>query len=261
MKLSTREIADYLHCPLKYKFRWVDEVDVSISERKVPNKWHMNEQFDNALHHVVYGIFHQLGDGQYPNAHYIKKRWGIMWSKDRRKEQIIFDSGSWRNEHRKLERKGLNALLALHKDFSNGPGTPILIGKGYSIKVGAHEVTGTIDLVREIHNEENKPLIEIMDFKSDDRPTNLHVKGDIEVTAASLAFQKLFGYKEQQITYYGVLSKKQVHTSRNKEDYRLLEHAVDNVARGIQGEIYFPVLNHKCNECPFQKHCEKKEWF
>lgn len=262
MELTVQQLADFLHCPLKYKFRWVDKIDTSITSfKKTPNKWHMTEQFDIALHHVAYGIFHQLEDGQYPSAYYVKKRWGVMWNQNRAKEQIIFDTGSRRNEHRRLERKGLKALLDLHKDFSNGPGTPILIGKGYRIKVGDHTLSGVIDLVREIRDNTDKPIIEIMDFKTDDRPTALHVKGDIEVTAASLAFQQLFGYKEQQITYYGVLSGQQTHTHRTTEDYQLLEHTVQNVATAIENQLYYPVLNHKCNECPFQKHCEKKEWF
>lgn len=262
MRLSLQEIVDYQKCPMLYKFRWVDGIDVSVSEkRKVPNRLHIIEEFDKALHHVVYGIFNQLGDGAWPSAYYVKKRWGKVWNQNRKKEDVLFDTGSWRNEHRKRERQGLNALLALHKDFSNGPGTPILIGKGYEIKVGNHMVSGVMDLVRETYDESDKPIIEIMDFKTDDRQSSLHVKGDMEVTAASLAFRNLFGYTEQRITYYGTLSKKQVHTARTKKDYRLLEIAVDNVAKGIENNIYYPVLNSKCFECPFQKHCEKKEWF
>jgi CRISPR/Cas system-associated exonuclease Cas4 (RecB family) len=210
---------------------------------------------------VAYGLFHQIADGRYPNIHYMKKRWGDTWNNNRTKEDVLFDTNSWRNDHRKLERKGTTALLALHKDFKNNPGTPILIGKEYKVQIGKHQVTGVIDLVREITGPEDKPIIEILDFKSDDRPTNLHVKGDIEVTAASMAFRKLFNYKENQITYHGILSGQQQTAVRTPKDYQLLEMAVDNVARAIEQEIFYPVLNHKCNECPFQKHCEKKEWF
>lgn len=247
---------------MKYKFRWVDKIDVSLSEkRKIPNKWHMAEQYDVALHHVLYGIFHHLSDGSYPSAHYVKKRWGAVWNKGRSKDQVVFDTGSWRNEHRKRERKGLNLLLEAHKYFSNSPGTPILIGKEYQIPVGNHSLIGTIDLVREVKDDNDNLIIDLVDFKVDEKSTILHVKGDIDVTAASMAFNKLFGYKERNITYHGVVSGTQTHTKRDKQDYQLLEHTVNNVATAIENNIYYPVLNHKCAECPFQKHCEKKEWF
>lgn len=261
MNLTIQQLIDYQKCPTLYKFRWDEQVDVSVSKRKNPNKWHLMEEYDKALHQVLYGLFHEIADGKYPSAFNMKKRWGYAWSNGRPKEDILFDTGSWRNEHRRLERKGLNALLDLHSHFQNTPGTPILIGKEYRIQIGKHTLSGVIDLVREVLDENGKPIIEIVDFKADDRPTILHVKGDMEVTAASMAFHQLFNYKEQRITYYGIMSKKKQHTKRSERDYKLLEMAVDNIARSIEAEVYYPVLNDRCYECPFQKHCEKKEWF
>lgn len=261
MQLTIQQLVDYQKCPTLFKFRWQEGIDTRVSERNVPNKWHMAEDYDRALHHVLYGLFHEIADGKYPNAYYIKKRWGLAWSKGRPKEEILFDTGSWRNEHRRLERKGLKALLDLHSYFKNSPGTPILIGKEYHIQIGNHTLTGVIDLVREVLDENGKPIIEIVDFKTDDRPTILHVKGDMEVTAASMAFQKLFNYKENRITYLGLMTKKEQYTKRTEKDYELLNMAVDNIVRAINAHIYYPVLNDRCYECPFQKHCEKKEWF
>src|SRR6185312_5172418 len=112
MQLSIQEIMDFQKCPTLYKFRYIDKVDVSTSERyKIPNKYHLYERFDQALHLVAYGLFHQIADGRYPNAYYIKKRWGDTWNNNRTKEDVLFDTGSWRNEHRRLERSGLKALL------------------------------------------------------------------------------------------------------------------------------------------------------
>lgn len=262
MKLHIQQLIDYQKCPTLYKFRWVDGIDTKYTEqRQMPNKWHMHEDFDRALHQVAYGFFHEVADGRIPNEYYMKKRWGYAWSKGRSKEDILFDTGSWRNEHRKLERRGLNALLRLHSHFKNNPGTPILIGKEYLIQIGKHTLSGVIDLVREVNDEEGKPIIEIVDFKSDDRPTILHVKGDMGVTAASLAFRKLFNYKENRITYHGIISGKEQYTVRDDKDSQLLEGAVNNIVKGIENNIFYPVLNDRCFECPFQKHCEKKEWF
>ncbi|MNQ36616.1 PD-(D/E)XK nuclease superfamily protein [compost metagenome] len=258
MKLSIEQVIDYQRCPLLYKFRHIDDVDVRLNggPYRTPNQKYVAEYFDYAMHNVVYGIFHQFADGRYPNAYYVKKRWGQLWNAGRTKEDIIIDTGSWRNDLRKREKQGLDSLLSVHSDFQSNPGTPILIGKGYSIPVGNHELVGTIEMVREVDG-----IIELMDFKTDDRPIALHVKGDMAVTAASLAFRKLFGYKEERIAYYGLLSRKTQYTQRDKRDFALLERTVDNVARGIESGIIYPVMNSRCQECPFQKHCEKREWF
>lgn len=261
MILRIKEIIDYLKCPQRHRFQWQEGMDVSVGLRGSPNRWHVVEYYEHAMHQVIYSIFHQYADERYPSPHYVKQRWGSVWNKGRTKEDLISYTKSWRDEIRKREKQGLNALLALHSDFQNGAGTPILIGKEYQIPVGNHTLIGTLELVREVIDEEGKSIIEIVDFKTDDKVTSLHIKGDLEVTAASYAFRHLFGHKENRIMYHGIQSRAQQYTQRDERDFELLAHVVENVARSIEADIHYPVLNSRCYECPFQKVCEKREWY
>src|SRR5690606_26947242 len=113
---------------------------------------------------------------------------------------------------------------------------------------------------------DGKELIELVDFKTGiktrDRwnlkPLNLHINHDLEMTAASLGFRQLTGEKEDRIVYYDMLNNQEYVTHRGEEDYKTLEQVLDNVEKGISAEIYYPVMNDRCNECPFQQQCRKK---
>lgn len=261
MQLRIKEVLDYIKCPQRHTFQWQQGIDVSVGLKGSPNRWYVVEYYDHAIHQVIYSMLHQYADDRYPSPHYMKQRWGATWNKGRTKEDILNYTKSWRDEIRKREKMGLKALLELHSDFQNDAGTPILIGKEYTVPIGAHTLVGTLELVRETKNEEGKSILEIVDFKTEDKTMNLHIKGDLEVTAASYAFRHLFGHTEDRVSYHGLQSRTQQHTKRDEKDFELLAHVVDNVARAIESGIHYPVLNSRCYECPFQKVCEKREWY
>lgn len=259
MKISIEEIIDYQKCPLLYRFRWVDKIDNVLYKTVKPNRYYVSEYFNIAMHRCIYAIFYQTLNEDYPSPYFVKKVWGKAWNKDRIKEDVIMNTGSWRNEVKKKEMNGLNALLNLHEYFIANTGTPILIGKEYIIKIGRHELTGVIDLVREKKIAEHS-IIEMIDFKSNEKHNTILYKSDIEVTAASYAFRELFGYKEDRIVFYEILSGKEKVVHRNENDYEMLRYTVNHIAASIEAGIFYPVLNSKCLECPFQTHCAKGKW-
>ena len=255
MRISLQEIMDYQKCPMLYKFRWIDKIDTYYMQAEKPNRYYVSEYFDMVIHKTIYSIFYHMESEEYPSAYFIKKRWGTLWNKDRMKEDVVMDTGSWRNEVKKREMRGLNTMLAIHEDFMNNTGTPIIIAKEYTIKIAGHELTGVIELVRE-----KDGVIELFDFKTIEKHNTLLLKSDLEVTAASYAFRQLFGYKEDRIVFYKTLTLKKHYVRRDEKDYKLLAMIVNNVANAIQAGFFYPVLNSKCNECPFQKHCAKQKW-
>lgn len=263
MNLSIQAIVDYMHCPLAFRYRYIDKVDYRFSfvKSEVVNNIYIADMFDMLLHHLAYGFFHQMTEGRYPSLYNLKLRWGKLWNEGRTKEDIMFTPYSWRNVHRKKERAGLNALIRMHAAFKEQVTIPILVGKQYTVSLGSHTITGVIDLVRETEDRRGNRIIELVDFKTQDKYRNIHHLGDLELTASVYAFEKLFGKRPDRITYYRMLTGKFIRVERDENDYKLLEQCVEQVARAIEQRIFYPVINDRCAECPFHSKCVKKEWF
>lgn len=259
MKIHIRDLVEYLECSMRYRFRHVDGVE-SRDKLKTPGTHtgtDIYDEFDQALHKMAAYIFHMVEADRYPSMYNLKQQWGNRWITYRGGHtDAIRDASSWRNERKKKEKQGLRIIQDLHEEFYDKKGRPLAIDYDYTLKIGEHLISGTIDLVREYEDR-----IELIDWKLDDRPTTLHIKNDLEMTAAALAYRTISGKKEDRLMYYGLLTKKVQETTRTERDFRMLKLVLDEAERAIEAGIFFPVLNFKCYECPFDRHCEKKEWF
>lgn len=254
MKINIRALADYLQCPLMYRFKYVDKL---IPQRK----FIVYEAFDQAIHQLFYYLFNQVQNKWYPSEYHMKMAWGRIWCPDRSREQII--SHLYSNAHkvsynpRLKERHGLDMGLNMREYYKDSPGTPILVGYAYSVPIGRHTVEGILELVREINGQ-----LEITDAKVSLRkvPPSL-IRHDVELTAASYALRYLMKAREDRVVYYYLEGNKQLPGKRDTEDYKNLAGILSRVEVALGKKLFWPSMNDMCGVCSYRQYCARKEWY
>lgn len=246
MKVSVLE--DFARCSVFYRFR--HELGA-----RIPKQAGIIEKWDSAMHQIAAYIFHQTQNGRYPSQYLVKQAWGRIWALGRTKEEILFYVTSWRDEAKKRQRKGLDYALRLQEFYKPNPGRPILVDYKYKVPFGKRELEGTIDLVREVDG-----VLELVDFRTDDRLITHFIRNDYAITAASWAVRQLLGRVPDRMVLHHLPTSQLIETTRTDEDYKALYRTMQAVERAIEGQLWIPVLNAACVTCPYLGPCERKEW-
>lgn len=260
MKIHVDALMDYLACPQLHKYRYIQNIDASLTHAGRANRHSIMEAYDKALHKSVASLFHKVQDGFIPDIHLLKRKWGYLWVKPRsEQEDIRFKETSWRDVHDEKRKQGWDKLRQVFEHYDEaGWGTPIMVDFDYTVRIGSHILEGRIDLVRVVQTPERREFIEMTEFLVDERYAPfVHLRRDWRVTAASYAFRKLMNVKEEKIVYHGIISGKLVATERSEEDYRQLEHLLDRIEKAHKEDIFYPEFGERCLTCPYEKHCEK----
>jgi hypothetical protein len=247
--MRVEELKDFAKCSVFHHFR--HQVG-----HKFPKWYSYNERFDQAMAQMGYYIWHQVEDGRYPTGHLMKQAWGRAWAPGRTKEEVMFYISSWRDEAKKMERRGLRYALNMQEKFKENPGTPVLIGRDYDVAFGRTQtLQGKIDLVREIDGE-----LQLVMFSTDPRPQTHFLKNDYAVTAAAWAAQKILTVPVTRIAIYHMPTSTLLETDRDERDYKALLRSVKTVGEAIAAKHLLPVLNQSCVGCPYLNPCGRKEW-
>lgn len=262
MEISIQEVLDYVACPALYRFKHVDKLEPPQALVGRPRKNSIIDLYDQALHKTIAYLFHTVQDGTYPTLRHLAKKWGYIWVKPRaEQEDVRFRQTSWRDTHRIKQEQGWKRLNALWEYYKEHEGTPIMVDYPYKVQIGEHTLTGTIDLVRVVKNENGREEIEMTEFVTDEKNAPfLHIRRDWKVTAASYAFRKVMNVTEQKIVYHGIISGKTFQTERQQQDFEQLEYLLTAIQHMKSADVYYPVFNERCATCPYQKFCEKG-WF
>lgn len=231
-----------------YKYRYVDNIDVNVIS--------ILDKYDIDMHKSIYLYFIKVQNGDIVNIDTLKRSWGRLWLGNKTIYDIMYqEPSSWRNTKNEKRKKGIESIVHIYNYYSKNIGCPIVINKKYKIKINkAITLTGNFEIIRELNDN-----IEIIHFKTGDK---LHdsfcVNNDLELTAASYAFRKLFGTKENAIIYHGIDKHKIKTTTRNENSYKILLNTIVNVCKCIYNNIFYICPEEdKCYNCVYKNHCIK----
>ena len=250
MRLTIKQVVDYCHCPMYYKFKY-EHPDLKTETINVL------EKYDSDIHKTVYSFFGSIQNFEEPSLGALKRAFGKLWIGNRSAGQMLYsEPTSWRDTHNERRKRGINTLVGIYDNFKDNPGFPVVVNKEYQIQI--HEdltLTGTWEVIREVEIKGTKE-IQIIDFKVQDKIHNrIHVDKDLEISAASLAFQEAFEMKEDRILYYGLEKNKVHNTSRGERDHEVLKHTVTSVAKAIDQRLFYAAPGDKCYSCMYKGVC------
>lgn len=220
----------------------------------------IREKYDHDIHKVVYNFFAVIQNNESLNINHLKRAWGSLWLGNKTGDDIILSTPStWRDSANSKRKDGIQAIIRFFDKFKGNPGYPIAVNHPYKVSIGdGIIVLGTWEVIREVEDLPGQRVVEIIDFKVDDKLYNkVHFQNDIEITAMSYAFRETFNEVEDRILYYGMNKGANTEVTRSESDYEFMKHTVKDVVKSIQNDIYYARVGGDCYHCPYRRECEK----
>jgi len=248
--LSYSQISSYLMCPLRYRFRYIDQLPPEFVAAPLA--------FGAAIHEAVGAFYHQhlLGDSLRPDQ--MVDVYRHAWSQ-KEAEEIRFFNG---DDSTLLLGKANQLLSVFHESFD--PSVGILgVEEFFSMDMGKRvpPLHGYIDVIE--HGADGS--IVVADLKTAARkPSDSQVSRNVQLTAYSLGAAEL-GFDPEALTLrLDVLVKTKepqmvrLETTRTNRDRDRFLKLVKSVWKGIKREIWFPKQDWHCSQCCYSQPC--RDW-
>ena len=245
MRISIREIKDYLRCPLYYKLKNVDELPVFKT---------LDEYFSDYFKLALFFYYFSLLDKKKKSVEGMMKRWEELW----------FSADMLGNFSEEELRTKSNEAVILVNDFIKKYGTetvtPIAVNFQYEAIFEGTEnlhVTGEVDLIKILNDRSRKNETCICSFSlRKSYPDLFLVKNDIALSIASYAFRSNFKSQEDKIIINNIRCAEDTPTLRTGNDFVRAEKIIRNICAGISNRVFYPAPNNiSCSNCPFRILC------
>lgn len=261
MDLSLDNIHTYLACPAKYKFKYVDKIQLEESKNVIYKK---------AVHETVYYFFFSVMGGRIPTSANMKDKWAKVWSANKDKavnpmDIIMKTTPGFTYRAKEQDKHLIQGMEMIHNFYHFNhkvPGVPIAVDQDYRLSFDGVNVIGKFELIREILDEsDGKRYIEIVDFKTnDDNVDPFLVKNDLNMSLASYAFKNVFGATEDRMKYHYLKTGRDIITVRRETDYNRAKAVVKGVANGIKNSDFYPRQSFACKTCEFRDVCDRVKY-
>lgn len=234
MILSTKQIKEYMDCPLKYKFKYIDEIPYEETD---------SEYYNSKMKNIMLSYFTSLLDNQVIPLHTFKSKYSSIIYQMSHNAAFI-DSPIIKKSKTTADVAAIVSYYEWASQYK--PKDIIAIGKEYAINIAGINVYGTIDVVNRTPG--------IISIKAWDSSDDFYIKTDIEEYLNAIAFRHIYGkYPKEHI----VRTKNGKIYVLNKEESELERavHILENVNTCIKNEIFYPRWNITCKKCCYQPIC------
>ena len=239
----------YLTCPMKYKFRYVDNAPVERTCSALP--------FGRAFHAVLSerarkGADFKLQDAEEDFAVYFKGETEVS-------ENLSFKQGE---TYDSCLQKGFDMLKVAYESWCDDY-TVKSVAESFSVKVPGLQkpLIGEFDLVVEDGGDEA-----ICDWKTSGSKWPVgKADRDLQATAFCYAYEKIHG--KSPVFRFDVYTKtkepslNQYYTLRTQDELDRFEFIAGKIEKAVNAELFFPNENIiNCAECPYADRCKKSTW-
>jgi hypothetical protein len=214
------------------------------------------KRYDDSIHKTIMFFYYQLLNGKNPSLEQIRQKFGSIFYKGMSVEDILASS-TLDNNMNAMNLQAMKALEVFYNKEAKKKFVPIAVDMDAKVAIGDQCLIANIELVREIKIDD-KTIVEIVYFTTTTRAAEpFSVNHNLELTAGAYAFRKLFNATENRLILQYMKSGKEYITARKQPELNKLEAIVLNVGKSIEAERFHPVLNTRCNYCPYRDICDK----
>lgn len=241
--LSVSQLKMYLRCPLQYFFRYMCDL-------KSPPTGDMT--LGRTIHQTLNDNYRQkMKTGEDLIVDHITELFSEYWEREARETE--FTDGE---KPGMFKDDGVGLLKAYFDQVAPGI-QPVEVEREFLIDVPGTRLPlkGYIDIIDD--------QACIIDHKTTKRsfPENSAEK-DVQLTAYSLAFRKLFGEEESGVRLDVMVRNKtpkiqQLYGSRTQADIDRFARLAGQVENAIRSGVYYPNEGFMCGICGYQGMCEK----
>ena len=228
-----------------------------IYNEKVEKEPQLKEKFDDCIHKTILFYYYCLLNDTETSQGKLKQKWGSLWFKNKKPEDMMLreEHFTW-SDIRKLELEGVSMMINFYRQNQFKKVLPIAVDYNFKIKIGDHYIKDSIELVRQVKDEDDKDVVEIVDFKTSKyAPDMFMTTHDLKLTMQVYAYRKLFDMKEQRILYHFLKGGKEIYSYRDDIEMKKFESIVNGVATAIEGELFYPHYSFMCRNCHLTMEC------
>jgi CRISPR/Cas system-associated exonuclease Cas4 (RecB family) len=230
MKLTEQQLFDYMYCPVKYYLKYKSKI--VVQEEITVNK---------LLTQITKYFYNSVANGKLPTLKQMQSKLDSLCEANR---EIVTPKKSiemWGQVYNFYNWACDNQIAVIDTDTK------------YAITLGEHIVEGTMSPIA--LTQGNKLELLIINFSSR-VPDQLEIDTKTKYTLDTLAFNRANKDMRIDATHIHLLKQnKDMYTTRNNNDYERLNSTVNNIAKSIQNELYYPKETHMCTSCNYRNYC------
>ena len=248
-RLSIKDIQNYCFCPEYYRIKKESNIEL------------VNERYEKTLMDAMYCFLKQMQqEGKCPSCNVLKEKWGKEWIKVKTTPDICLTvSASKRDCYDNKRRMGIDTIMNFHEMINKEEQYPICVNIPYELNTKSTILSGDLEYIREIYDENGSGHIQLVKFRIDSNrfQTAEEWHHSIDLTAAAMGFEKLFGKKDIELVILDVYNKKVIKTTRTEEDIVSFRKTASIVSKCISNGVFYKSPDKKCFHCKYRKQCFK----
>ncbi|MFH1679703.1 MAG: PD-(D/E)XK nuclease family protein [Candidatus Eisenbacteria bacterium] len=245
--ISVSQVQTFLLCPLKYRFRYVDQIPLPF--RKAPLA------FGTSLHAAIAWFHKNRMEGVTPDASEVVAIFDADWQAQNL-VPLVFAGG---DSQESLDEKG-RELLALYVQGTSGADSPRAVEESFLVDLADPEtgedlsvrLQGIVDLVEDGTLVETKTGARLLGPQDLER--------HLQLSTYALAFFLTLGRIPRLRIDLLLKTKKprieRYETSRTPSDLAWTARLLAAAAQAMASGPFFPCPSWMCGECEYYAHCQ-----
>jgi len=233
MKLSYSSISDYLNCPLKYKFRYVD---------RLPTKKTPALSFGSSLHEALAFLFN-VKTPDPPSLDTVLNELKNKW---------LSDGYSSAAEEKQYFAHGRQVISKFYETNIADFKPPVALEHKFILPIGNFTLTGIIDRLDKV----GEGHFEVIDYKTNRKlPPQTAIDKDLQLSIYHYATKQIWGFEPKAVSLYFLLPNHKMSSVRSDVQITETLDIIKKVASRIEEQRFEPTQNNLCPWCDFQPYC------
>jgi len=189
-----------------------------------------------------------------------KKKLTVDYLLELWRQNFIINAYETRIEADFERKRGEELMKKYYEWWSSEKREVIAVEKGFKIDVGGVEISGRIDMIERIKNEElrMKNEIKVIDFKTSSSKTQEETDADLQLSIYAMAVKEFFEEPCDELAFL-FLSEDDVTeivTQRNESQLKDAAKQIKMLSEGIDSKDFHPIPSvGVCRRCPFRGVC------
>ena len=230
MSITEQQLFDYMFCPVKYYLKYKSKI--VVQEEVTINK---------LLTQITKYFYNSVANGKLPTL---------------KQMQTKLDSLCEANKETITPKKSIEMWGQVYNFYNWACDNQIAVidtDTKYVITLGEHIVEGTMSPIALTPAKKLELLI--VNF-STRIPDQIEIDTKTKYTLDIMAFNNSNSDMKIDAARIHLLKQnKDLYTTRNNNDYERLNSTVNNIAKSIQNELYYPKETHMCTSCNYRNYC------
>ena len=233
MRLSYSSISDYLNCPLKYKFRYID---------KLPTKKTPALSFGSSLHEAL-AFFYNVKTPTPPALDAVLNELKDKW---------LSDGYSSKAEEKQYFAHGRQVITQFYETNIANFQPPVALEHKFYLPIENFTLSGVIDRLDKV----SEGRFEVIDYKTSRKlPPQTVIDKDLQLSIYHLATKEIWGFAPKAVSLYFLLPNYKMSSVRSDEQIKATLDTIKKVAGRIEAALFEPTQNNLCPWCDFQPYC------